>query len=377
MRTLKQPMRESRHAVAPLVALLGELASRISTMVLALAMLVMPPFAAAAEMAATQNASQVAGAGHYSVVVRTMRKIWIASAAFWMDNSHLIFSSSDVNEDWHLGDLPRIVVFDTDTQRIESTPYTGYLYCYSQNGMIVDAGKRAGKPVILTGKYGGSLREVEEHRRPTITGVDCQPISVDHGEVTIDLMPGDGKIRFEGGPAHIASEKYDVQFLGDDGTLRGTVAATLFTLPATNNFVFLPWARIYAREGAFGTQHGVAGSLVDPNARTIKPINAPAQLTGWADSNLGSGDVRVSKAGLLWRFRANPGRSSLQGLFLQTDTGLQRIDDHDVWAPSNISPDGCKLFYGRVAGDSFKAEPFKNRGSYDVVLLNVCQGAEQ
>lgn len=303
-----------------------------------------------------------------------MPKIWLSSPAFWIDNSHLIFSSSDANGDWQLGDLPKIVVFDTVARKVEPTKYSGYLYCYSAKKMIVDAGSRAGRPVVLEGVFGQSLREIEEHRRPTITGVDCETISLDHGVVTTSLKAGDGKLRFAGGPTHIASNSYTVEFLTDEGKLTASAPASLYTLPATNRFVFLPWSGGYAREGAIGAQQGVGGSYIDPKSGTITPIDGPAPLTGLANSNQGSADLFITKAGPLWRFRAYRGHSQIQGLFLQTQSGLERLDDHDVWAPSNVSPDGCKFFYGRVTGDHVATDPFKNRDSYDVVLINVCKG---
>ena len=309
-----------------------------------------------------------------SVQYEAMPKIWISSDAFWIDDSRLIFSSSDFNANWHLGDLPRIVIFDTHTRKVELTAYSGYLYCYSAKNMIVDGGARAGRPVILVGRLGEPLRELEEHRRPTITGIDCESIELKDGEVTIDLGPGDGRIRFAGGPSHIASDAYRVEFVADDGKVTGTAAATSRTLPAGNRFVYLPWSRRYMKQGAIGPQHGIAGSFVDPAAASITPVPGPTQLTEMADSNMGNGDVYASKAGLLWRFRAYAGRSRFQGLFLQTASGLERVDDHDVWAPSNVSPDGCKFFYGRVAGDHAVTDPFEHRDSYDVVLVNVCNG---
>lgn len=309
--------------------------------------------------------------------IEQMPKMWLSSAAFWMDDSHVIFSSSDANGNWQLGDLPKIVILDTVTRKIEPTKYAGYLFCYSAKRMIVDGGNRGGKSVVLEGVYGEPLREIESHVRPTITGIDCESISRDHGVVTIGLKSGDGALRFVSEPSNIASDSFDVEFLSADGKVRASVPASLRTLPSTDRFVYLPWTGGYAKEGAIGAMQHVAGSLVDPKAGTIVPIQGPPLLAEWADNNQGSADVFISRAGPLWRFRAFRGRARLQGLYLQSASGLQRVDDHDVWAPSNISPDGCQFLYGRVAGDRFASEPFKNRDSYDVVLLNVCQGVGQ
>ena len=309
--------------------------------------------------------------------VEQMPKVWLSSPAFWMDDSHLIFSSSDANTNWQLGDLPKIVILDTATRKIESTKYAGYLYCYSAKRMIVDAGSRGGISVILEGVFGEPLQEVESHVRPTITGIDCESISRDHGVVTIGLKPGDGTLRFVSEPSNIASDSFNVEFLRPDGKVGASAPASLRTLPSTDRFVFLPWTAGYAKESAIGAMQHIGGSFVDPKAGTIVPLQGPSLLTEWADNNQGSADVFVSKAGPLWRFRAYRGRTRLQGLYLQSPSGLERLDDHDVWAPSNISPDGCQFLYGRVAGDRFAADPFKNRDSYDVVLLNVCQGASR
>ncbi len=305
-----------------------------------------------------------------------MPKVWLSSPAFWMDDSHLIFSSSDANANWHLGDLPKIVILDTATRKIEPTNYVGYLYCYSAKRMIVDAGSRAGKPIVLEGVFGQPLKEIAGHFRPKITGIDCATVALDDDVVTIALRPGDGKIRYSSGSDNVASESYDVEFLTDDGRRTGTAHANLRTLPGTNRFVFLPWSGEYAKEGAIGAQQSVGGSLVDPKSQTITPILAPEPLADLANANKGSADVLVTKPGPLWRFRTYRGRHEFQGLYLQTSANLLRLDNHDVWLSSDVSSDGCKLFYGRVAGDRFAPDPFKNRDNYDVVLLNVCKGGK-
>src|ERR1700740_536192 len=72
--------------------------------------------------------------------IEQMPKVWLSAAAFWIDDSHVIFSASDANDPWQLRHLPKIVILDTATRKIEPTKYAGYLYCYSAKRMIVDAG---------------------------------------------------------------------------------------------------------------------------------------------------------------------------------------------------------------------------------------------
>ncbi|MFM7670165.1 MAG: hypothetical protein ACKO71_06380, partial [Betaproteobacteria bacterium] len=81
----------------------------------------------------------------------------------------------------------------------------------------------------------------------------------------------------------------------------------------------------------------------------------------------------TSRAGMLWGVEQHSYYWRKQGIFLQTNEGLLRIEAGRHGGPMKISPDGCMVYDQVVRGNSYKLA----MGSAIRVVTNVCKELEK
>lgn len=142
----------------------------------------------------------------------------------------------------------------------------------------------------------------------------------------------------------------------------------------------MPWSpHRYLDAGAFAASRFSAqdpGAYIDAQAARVEPLAVPYALSQMAEMEFGSGVPIATRAGLLWMFRPGPTHWRDQGLYLQVDAGtVPRVDDHEVSGVA-VSPDGCKVFYGRIAGrQDLPDDAYLHRRRHDAVVLDICATA--
>jgi hypothetical protein len=98
---------------------------------------------------------------------------------------------------------------------------------------------------------------------------------------------------------------------------------------------------------------------------------SPPKLIASMDrQNMGSATAWVLRHGFLWKFVAHTGFHGKQGLYWRRENDLWRVDDGAIVVRQALSLDGCRLYYGRIGGNSALLPSFKSHLQNH--LINFC-----
>ena len=318
---------------------------------------------------------------HPHPVVRAVSTLWVGTKAFWVDDDRVIFSTPDdaSGQAMPLGELARIVILDTATGQAHDTPYRGTLRCYSAQRMLVDSRDADRRSIRLAGPPDGPLVALEGKLAPTAGPGCADTLFGADGFATIPLEPGDGALRTAYG-AKFAGDARPFDFVDASGRTTSPVERPRNTRLLGHDLQAMPWSpHRYLDAGAFAASRFSSqdpGAYIDAQAARVEPLAVPYALSQMAEMEPGSGVPIATRAGLLWMFRPGPSHWRDQGLYLQVDAGtVPRVDDHEVSGVA-VSPDGCKVFYGRIAGrQDLPNDAYLHRRKYDAVVLDICATA--
>jgi hypothetical protein len=312
------------------------------------------------------------------VHVKALPKAWVGARPFWIDDRRVIFEVIELPNGWTRtnGELGKIILMDTTTGAIEETKYRGILSCYADHRIVVNQ-QALGHADYKSARFGDDLESTPDlNRHESLSGIDCRPVHRENGFDTVELEPGDGRIRVGTYDVSEGRSRIPIFFEDETGRVKKERFTPLDGRPAGVRFQFLPWSHEYFQQGAYGMGKPIAGSIAkaDGDFRLLVPPTFLAQL---ASDNQGSGAPVASKPGMLWTFRTQAGFWPKQGLYFESPVGLVRVDDHAILTTPAVSPDGCKLLYGRTRGDVAIVRVDEIRPKYELALLNICNEVNQ
>ena len=133
-------------------------------------------------------------------------------------------------------------------------------------------------------------------------------------------------------------------------------------------FIYLPWKDAYLETEVTPD----IPRLFFPSGEVSSPI-VPTLFKAWYMAIDGRATSYVTRVGMLWGVQQHDYFWRKQGIYLQTQKGLLRIESGRHEGPIKISPDGC-MVQARVTRDnSFKPAM---RAAIRLVI-NVCKETEQ
>jgi hypothetical protein len=300
----------------------------------------------------------------------------------WLDNRRMALSVREL-PGWKAQpeEPSRIAVLDTETGAVEATPYQGELKCLSHQGKVMIRlssrgqleGLRENDDTWLVGQWGQPLQKTEWKPGHFAPNWLCS-----FAPVGSDLYTPGAETRNPDGYR-------DVPLLPQHGFLRETIARDARGLvvhpmtlhkpngqrvslpgppPLIDSMRYQPWTDTYFQSGvATGTQT----RTLDPKASSVLHV-PPKLLMHWGNTSIGSYNSRGTIAGVLWPFRANTGYWRKQGMYLQADEGLLRIDEGINPVRIEVSPDGC-----RVASFNRKWDASRPGGPpFRLMVIDLC-----
>lgn len=313
------------------------------------------------------------------------KKIDIRSV-YWLDNERLAFSSRKY-PGWEAkpNEMSRVITYNVTTGEIIDSGYRGVLKCLNHLGdmLLAQSEKESGALIKLkeyrwfNGKWGQSLKPTEYAEYSYITNHLCS--LVPEGDPIFAIPP-------EKQPPGFANV---MPLLPEHGALETTVIRNnqgqiedqlhlikpdgkrlLIGNRRLNEFYFtyLPWNETYL-ETVVSPR---IPRLISPSGEVSCPI-APVLLRVWGMTIGGYATSYVTRVGMLWGVQLWAHYWRKQGIFLQTNEGLLRIEVGQHAGPIKISPNGCMVHAQVVRGDSSRAAP----RSQIRVVINVCKKIEQ
>jgi hypothetical protein len=309
-----------------------------------------------------------------------------ANAAYWLDNEHLVFSSRNY-PGWQAkpDEMSRVITYNVNTGAIADSGYRGRVMCLNHLGdmLLAQSAKESHAEVRLTeyqwlaGKWGQSLEPTSNPRYSFIANHLCRllpegdpifavppekqpqgfsnvmPLLSEHGALeTTVVRKKNGQIQDQ---LHLIKPDGERLLIGDLGLNRFY-------------FTYLPWTEAYLETEVTPN----IPRLISPSGEISSPI-VPSLFKAWYMAIDGRATSYATRIGMLWGVQQHHHYWRKQGIFLQTNKGLLRIEVGRHGGPIKISPDGCMVQARVVRGDSFEAAP----GSKTRVVINVCEEIEQ
>lgn len=306
----------------------------------------------------------------------------IRSTIAWLDNDHIVFSARKL-PGWEATDAEhsRLISMNVVTGKYKDTGYRGRLICLNHLGdvMIRQGGSETFpnpstvKYKWLIGKWGEQLTSVSRPENSFVLSYLCQfshygdqIYITPNDKITEDmhrklpLLPEHGYLRETVDYAN-GKPIYPVYHVKPDGSIRFVSNK----VPTHSNFYFYPWMNAYHDRLPLGYKPRIFNIAGD-----FSLIPVPKLLAYWSEksSSMDAGGV-LTKAGMLWTVHQGYGDWKKQGLYLDTASGLMRIDS-GRGGDSIVSPDGC-----RVMDIVLREDPYgKLPRNYTWLVIDFCGG---
>ena len=306
----------------------------------------------------------------------------VSTGVFWLDNDHLVMSSRKY-PGWEAKpeEMSRVIVYNIHTADIVDSGYRGILRCINHLGDVLITQEEEYESRIsrrlenykwLTGKWGGELERTQVSDDTFIPFYLCRSISY-------------GTLRKTNGQAGNEFERVTITpLLGADGAIEElsrtengrTKAFTQLIKPSGQKtlliqrrlshlyFTYLPWSNLYF-EARAAPPEPISFS---PEGETqVHPI--PPLLEIWNKFIYASVAAYPSKKGIIWSKQQGKGYWRKQGIFLQLNSELLRIEEGQALGDLRSSPDGC-----RIQARVYRGDPFKRIDSKDIrLVIDVCK----
>ena len=324
---------------------------------------------------------------------------------FWKSNNE-IFLSVDHLEEWQAkkGEAPKLIVLNTDTGKIETTPYRGYLMCFKPERMLVcplptdglpcskmdsPRAQQQGSP-FMVGAWGQSLTAMTKEMHEGLDHETCEQYAPDPN---IGKKVGEVKIISHLGPNHgyvglgdwsPGSQKFAL--LDQAGEIYWQTDFRN-SCEGVHRRLLNKWDDSYFIGGNFSSiQLNDANSctknhyflLTHPRENNVKEMNIPNLFNDWLKYGVASLGIHWTKRGLLlFTFTKN---SSRQGLFWVDELGrIKRLLAGRYIRTVKVSPNGCKVLLQHFAGTksyltASEAERREIERSFETSVMDMCQG---
>jgi len=304
----------------------------------------------------------------------------------WPDSEHLVFSSRKY-PGWQAksDEMSRVITYNVKTGAIADTGYRGLAMCLNHLGdLLLAQSDKESRPEVrlieyqwLAGKWGQTLKPIDRPRYSTIANHLCRflpegdPIFTVPPEkqppgfaMVMPLLPEHGVLE----TTVIRKKNGQIQDLlhlikpNGERLLIGNLGLN------SHYFTYLPWI-----DGYLETEvtPGIP-RLFSPSGTVSSPI-VPTLFKAWHMAIDGRAASYASRAGMLWGVEQHSYYWRKQGIFLQTNERLLRIEAGRHTGPIQISPDGCLVQAQVTRDNSFKPA----MGAAIRVVINVCKELEK
>ncbi len=286
-------------------------------------------------------------------------------STYWLGNDRIAFSSREY-PGWKAkpDELSRIISYNIVTGEIVDSGYRGWLYCLNHQGDLLIGQPEKGSGEVLklkdfqwlTGKWGQPLRRIDYLDNSSTIRHRCifapygdpiyryppEELKLDAAMVT-PLMPEHGAIRET--VVRLNSQLQDAVFLIKPNGERVQISNRR---PNYLQLLFQPWDESYFEVNLLPDEPRV----IYPSGKTLThPI--PPLFLDWKKSIQSSVAPSPSRKGIVWRIQQNRWNWRKQGIYLQSDEGLLRIEDGHPFSFLQTSPDGCRIHTSGVRGDFY------------------------
>jgi hypothetical protein len=301
-------------------------------------------------------------------------------AAFWLDNDRLAFSSRKY-PGWEAkpNEMSRVITYNINTGVIADSGYRGKLHCLNHLGdMLLAQSERESHGTVrmegyqwLAGKWGQSLSPINYFSHSFIPNYLCNfaPYGDDIYATPPEIQPPGFSMITPLLPNHGAIENTVIKiedWVEDRVHLIKPDGQKIFLSKkrlSRFNFIYQPWDDTY-----FEVRVAPAESRNIYPAGSIRKNTVPRLFLAWQSRISSSITPFPSKKGVIWHSQQMTGYWRKQGIFLETNTGLIRIEEGEPSGDIITSPDGCKIFAWVVRGDPSISFPRK----YTRVVIDLC-----
>lgn len=325
------------------------------------------------------------------------------SNSFWMDERYIISSYLKFG-DWKAKELelPKIAIFDTQTQTLEITPYRGHLVCFTPERMVVypqaypwGTGRRSYPGVapenrhkVLTGKFGEKLEEeLHPAYEDDFSPYTCKAYNAKNDPPAnenywaLPLREGDGYLGVTVNPKSVRPGQlalFDAQ-----GKLYRELLVGNHVSFGTEYRAYHSKIGRYFISGSVQCGDGYQGNGIVSDSITFRSREGftfhPApplvvNMSDWCYGNWGSHDTAV---GIVYATGTayNPERSRPAynwGLYIHLNGQTHRFFNAN--AGVFVSPSGCRIF-SRFDPSTYDASPRTNPAN--VRIFNVCEESKK
>ncbi len=305
----------------------------------------------------------------------------IRSIVAWLDNDHIVFSARKL-PDWEAKayEHSRIISMNVASGEYKDTGYRGRLICLNHLGTVMI--RQGGDEIIpyssntkyawLVGKWGESLTTIETTPSAFVPNYLCQFSSYINSNQTnrpdeekadfgrkLLLLPEHGY--FQESTTYMDGERNRpvILFKPDGSSLHISEK-----LPLHFDFYFYPWMNAY-----FEKKPLRYGPQIFYPTGSFSQVSIPKLLRYWSVRSI-SMDANgvLTKAGMLWNVSHDSKAWKKQGQYLDTPTGLVRVDLGRGGNPI-VSPDGCRVM------DTLSRENLLGKLSlnYSWLVIDLCK----
>ncbi len=332
------------------------------------------------------------------------KNMTVSSVVRWLDNHQIVLSvrsypgwTAEPNEQ------PRIIILNVDSGKITDSGYRGTLECLSHTGDMMisvnprpDEGQKTdAQHNWFIGTWGQLLKEIPWEINVFIPKYLCRfahyfdPIKTKNGDTSITiqtwmfpLLPEHGVIKetlkTTVTPWEYIHEVMKVPIKADNISNdykyelikpNGEIIQTSMESPLSDYFYYQPWDSSY-----YFTKTARKPSVTFyPSGEKI--LHHPSRLFEfWTKNYLGVIDSRGTKTGILWSVQSTTRKWRIQGLYLEKNGRLIKIEEGAPSGGISLSHNGCRALVSIRPGKRFtKKEPEKTR----VMLIDLCDIGEK
>lgn len=300
----------------------------------------------------------------------------------WLDDKRLVLSVRETPGWKARPDEPsQIVVLNTNTGSIDVAPYRGELQCLNHQGSLMIRlssqglieGARPTDDVWQQGRWGQPLASIEWRKSSFVPSYLCEfslygsdlyspdAASRDAGAYRdIPLLPQHGFLRESLALDERGALIRPIALHG----LSGKITPLEGNPPLRDYMRYQPWSDTYFESG---TTLSVPTRILDPRGKRVLLV-LPSLMQAWGRKNVGSARSLGVAVGVVWTVYPNTGYWRKQGMYLETASGLERIDEGANGTEIEVSSDGC-----RVASYNRKWDPSVRGGpSPRLLVIDLC-----
>lgn len=302
------------------------------------------------------------------------------SSVFWLDNDHLVFTALKY-PGWEIkpDEMPRIITYNVTTGEIADSGYRGRLFCINHLGDVLInqetrieslTGSRVQK--WITGRWGQALSHIQRLENSFLSLYRCEFISfgtftkrmTEAGyefdrEMIMPLLDSHGvvqEVEYTRGKKTEAVSRL-IQPSGEKILLSNRPLSHIY-------LTFLPWCGCYFEAGAAPPEP----ISFYPDGE-IQVHRIPTLFSIWGLVIRSSTAAYPSGRGILWMTQQGKYFWRKQGIFLQPNSDLLRIELGQAMSDLKSSPDGCRIFT-----QVFRGDPFKNPGNKNInLVIDICE----